>query len=83
MPTDTQLLKMFQDMLEQSSQERQAQTKAFQESLDRLRSDMRIFNTLTLISLLAMAGVNVYFKHGETEFKALQEPQRLSPVEVP
>lgn len=83
MPTEPQILKLFQDMLEQSSHERQAQTKAFQESLDRLRSDMRVFNSLTLLALMAMAGMNIYFKHGETEFRASQPQEHISTVEAP
>ena len=59
MATNDDILKMFQSYLAQSSEERQAQTKAFQESLDKLRYDMRIFNLLMLAAILVLAGVNV------------------------
>jgi len=72
MPSDVQILKLFQDMLEQSSFERQAQTKAFQDSLDKLRYDMRIFNSLMLAALVALGGLNLYFKHGESELRVTQ-----------
>lgn len=74
MPSDAQILKLFQDMLEQSSLERQAQTKAFQDSLDKLRVDMRIFNSLMLAAIVALAGLNLYFKHGESELRVTQPP---------
>ena len=67
MPTDQQLMKLFQDLLEQSSLERQAQTKAFQESLDKLRTDMRVFNTLTLLVVCALEGLNIYFRKGDLQ----------------
>jgi len=62
MATTDDVLKMFQSYLKQSSEERQEQTRAFQESLDKLRYDMRIFNMLMLAAILVLAGVQVSAK---------------------
>ena len=79
MPSDVQILKLFQDYLEQSSLERQAQTKAFQDSLDKLRYDMRIFNSLTLLVVCALAGLNLYYRNGDKEI-SMTHPVEAEPA---
>lgn len=79
MPSDTQILKLFQDMLEQASLERQAQTRAFQESLDKLRADMRIFNFLWLMGLMALGGINVYANAKTKTFALTHSPSTTTP----
>lgn len=76
MPTDSQIMKLLQDMLEQSSLERLAQTRAFQESLDKLRTDMRIFNSLTLLVVCVLAGLNLYYRSADgQELRLEHAPQ--------
>ena len=50
--TDDKILIMFQKYLDRSSAERQEQTRAFTDSLEAMRKEMRIFNVLTIFALL-------------------------------
>jgi len=86
--TDDKILIMFQKYLDRSSAERQEQTRAFTDSLEAMRKEMRIFNVLTIFALLALAGLNVSLKTKEAGLTITQPPAAsmgvsgITPVET-
>ena len=76
---DGALIQLIRDTNKQASQERTAQTQAWQASLDRLteanskaneglRKDFRIFNILMLLGILALGGLNIAVSNGMLTF---------------
>lgn len=80
------VLAMFQAYLDKSSAERQEQTRAFTEALESMRKEMRLFNVLTVMALLALAGLNVTLKTKEAGLMITQPPSQqsvpITPVEA-
>lgn len=79
MANENQIFSLLKDLIEQSSVERAAQTKAFQASLDALRKDMRIFNFLWLMGLMALGGINVYANAKTKTFALTHSPSTTTP----
>ena len=74
------VLAMFQAYLDKSSAERQEQTREFTEALESMRKEMRLFNVLTVMALLALAGLNVTLKTKEAGLMITQPPSQSVPI---
>lgn len=74
------VLTMFQVYLDKSSAERQEQTRAFTVALESMRREMRLFNVLTVMALLALAGLNVTLKTKEAGLMITQPPSQSVPI---